>query len=63
MKYNQVKFAIELIQSYYGLTNPFEIQNKIEEELDMEIHINDILNNLNYEENYETINKEVEYLT
>lgn len=43
------QIAIDLITTYYELTDPFDIQSKIEEELNMEIHINDILKHLKIE--------------
>jgi len=46
MKYNHIKLAIDLVTSTYNITEPFEIQEKIEENLDMELHINDILKHL-----------------
>lgn len=49
MKYNHIKLAIDLVTSTYNITEPFEIQNKIEEDLDMELHINDILEHLKIE--------------
>lgn len=52
MKYNHIKLAIDLVTSTYNITEPFEIQEKIEEDLDMELHINDILKHLKIE-NYE----------
>ena len=52
MKYNHIKLAIDLVTSTYNITEPFEIQEKIEEDLDMELHINDILEHLKIE-NYE----------
>ena len=53
MKYNHIKLAIDLVTSTYNISEPFEVQNKIEEDLDMEIHINDILEHLKIE-NYAT---------
>ena len=57
MKYNHIKLAIDLVTSTYNITEPFEIQEKVEEDLDMELHINDILKHLKIEKtiNYETI--------
>jgi len=52
MKYNHIKLAVDLVTSTYNIGEPFEVQNKIEEDLDMEIHINDILEHLKIE-NYE----------
>ena len=52
MKYNHIKLAIDLVTSTYNITEPFEIQEKIEEDLDMELHINDILKHLKIE-NYD----------
>jgi hypothetical protein len=52
MKYNHIKLAVDLVTSTYNISEPFEIQDKIEEDLDMEIHINDILKHLKIE-NYE----------
>ena len=52
MKYNHIKLAIDLVTSTYNINEPFEIQEKIEEDLDMELHINDILKHLKIE-NYE----------
>ena len=49
MKYNHIKLAIDLVTSTYNISEPFEVQNKIEEDLDMEIHINDILEHLKIE--------------
>lgn len=53
MKYNHIKLAIDLVTSTYNITEPFEIQEKIEEDLDMELHINDILKHLK-KEDYDT---------
>tara|TARA_R110000851_G_C12718350_1_gene528173 strand:- start:276 stop:497 length:222 start_codon:yes stop_codon:yes gene_type:complete len=53
MKYNHIKLAIDLVTDTYNITEPFEIQEKIEEDLDMEIHINDILKHLKINKNYE----------
>lgn len=55
MKYNHIKLAIDLVTSTYNITEPFEIQEKVEEDLDMELHINDILKHLKIE-NYATNN-------
>lgn len=57
MKYNHIKLAVDLVTSTYNISEPFEIQEKIEEDLDMELHINDILEHLKIEKtiNYETI--------
>ena len=53
MKYNHIKLAIDLVTSTYNITEPFEIQEKIKEYLDMELHINDILEHLQINKNYE----------
>ena len=52
MKYNHIKLAIDLVTSTYNITEPFEIQEKVEEDLDMELHINDILEHLKIENSY-----------
>ncbi len=52
MKYNHIKLAIDLVKNTYNIDDPYEIQSKIEEDLDMELHINDILKHLKIE-NYE----------
>jgi hypothetical protein len=49
MKYNHIKLAVDLVTSTYNISEPFEVQDKIEEDLDMEIHINDILKHLKIE--------------
>jgi predicted nucleotidyltransferase len=46
MDYNSTILAIDLVKDTYNLTDPFEIQSKIEEDLNMEMHINDILKHL-----------------
>ena len=54
MNYNSTILAIDLVKNTYNLIDPFEIQSKIEEDLNMEIHINCIMNHLkikNYENN------------
>jgi hypothetical protein len=58
MKYNHIKLAVDLVTSTYNISEPFEIQDKIEEDLDMEIHINDILEHLKIE-NYESVQPKV----
>ena len=58
MKYNHIKLAVDLVTSTYNISEPFEIQDKIEEDLDMEIHINDILKHLKIE-NYESVQPKV----
>ena len=47
--------AIDLVIDAYKLTNPFEIQQKVEETLDMEIHINQIIDYVNVTEDYEMV--------
>ena len=67
MKYNHIKLAIDLVTSTYNITEPFEIQEKIEEDLDMELHINDILKHLKKDKNYDNtrvnINSNIHYNT
>jgi hypothetical protein len=58
MKYNHIKLAVDLVTSTYNISEPFEIQDKIEEDLNMEIHINDILEHLKIE-NYESVQPKV----
>lgn len=53
--------AIDLVVDAYKLTNPFDIQLKIEQKLGMEIHINQIVDYLNIEEDYETANRFITY--
>lgn len=61
-EYSDVAVAIDLVQDAYGLTNPFDIQAKIEEELDMELHINQIIDYLKIEiEDYEKESRIIEY--
>lgn len=52
-EFSEISIAIDLVVDAYKLTNPFDIQNKIEETLDMEIHINQILDYLSPKEDYE----------
>ena len=59
MKYNHIKLAIDLVTSTYNISEPFEVQNKIEEDLDMEIHINDILEHLKIENNEKKLIKNI----
>ena len=59
MKYNHIKLAIDLVTSTYNIDDPFEVQNKIEEDLDMEIHINDILEHLKIENNEKKLIKNI----
>lgn len=40
---DSTKLAIDLVLMYYNTNEPFVIQELLEEELDMEVHINDIL--------------------
>jgi hypothetical protein len=58
MKYNHIKLAVDVVTSTYNISEPFEIQDKIEEDLNMEIHINDILEHLKIE-NYESVQPKV----
>lgn len=44
MEFNSTHLAIDLILLYYDTVDPFEIQNLLEEELGIDVHINEILN-------------------
>lgn len=50
MQYNYVHLAIDLLLLYNDLTDPFEVQNKLEYELDMDVHINEILSHEKFKE-------------
>lgn len=43
MQFNSIHFAIDMILLYHDTIDPFEIQNLLEDQLDMDVHINDIL--------------------
>ena len=56
-----VSIAIDLIVDAYNLTNPLEIQEKIEQTLGMEIRISNIVDYLNIEEDFTVAERFITY--
>ena len=58
--YNEKKLAIDLILDNYKNLNPFEIINKAEEDLDIQLCIQDILEYKDFSENFEIESAKIE---
>ncbi len=57
----EVSIAIDLVVDAYKLTNPLEIQEKIEETLGMEVRISTIVDYLNIEEDFTIAERFITY--
>ena len=52
-EYSEKSFCIDLISDYYKTSNPEEISQLIERDLNIRVTRNEVVDYLNYQEDYE----------
>ena len=52
-EYSEKSFCIDLISDYYKTSNPEKISNLIMQDLNIEVSKNEVIDYLNYQEDYE----------
>lgn len=62
-EYSQLGLAIDLVVNEYGIINPIEIVNKIQEDLELYYTIHQVIDylDINKKEDYEKMSKMQEY--